>query len=187
MKRLLTVLLAVAAVLTLLPAALSVSAGDAVPALVITEVCFNPTFEENDKGLSESEDVLEYVEVYNPGDTEVSIADCVMRLAKGYGAEPTQNAIVTVSDNPRVIGAGKTAVFVCYQATSATLGYGYATDEEIKAYYDFFCDFFDCADALSLHDFYIIPRAESGTDDLLFYGITTVEYLIGSVTIQQLT
>ena len=25
-----------------------------------------------------------------------------------------------------------------------------------------------------------------GTDDLLFYGITTVEYLIGSVTIEQL-
>ena len=25
-----------------------------------------------------------------------------------------------------------------------------------------------------------------GTDDLLFYGLTTVEYLIGSVTIQQL-
>ena len=25
-----------------------------------------------------------------------------------------------------------------------------------------------------------------GTDDLLFYGVTTVEYLIGSITIQQL-
>lgn len=30
-------------------------------------------------------------------------------------------------------------------------------------------------------------RTSAGTDDLLFYRLTTVEYLIGSVTIQQLS
>lgn len=165
MKKLIAICLTLATVLTLLPATLTASAAEGdTPALVITEVCFNPAFKENDAGLEDSEDVLEYVEIHNPFDTDVSIADCVMRLAKGYGADPAENAIIAVSDNPRVIGAGKTAVFVCYQATSATLGYGYSTDDEIKAYFDLFCDLYDCAELISIHDFYIIPRVESGTD-----------------------
>ena len=144
MKKLIAICLTLATVLTLLPATLTASAAEGdTPALVITEVCFNPAFKENDAGLEDSEDVLEYVEIHNPFDTDVSIADCVMRLAKGYGADPAENAIISVSDNPRVIGAGKTAVFVCYQATSAALGYGYATDDEIKAYFDLFCDLYD--------------------------------------------
>ena len=171
MKRMLAILLTVAAVLTLLPAILTASAAEGdIPALVITEVCFNPAFRENDAGLEDSEDVLEYVEIYNPFDTDVSIADCVMRLAKGYGASNAENAIIATSDNPRVIGAGKTAVLVCYQASSATLGYGYATDEEIKAYYELFCDIYDCGDLLSINDFYVIPRVESGTSDKISGG-----------------
>ena len=171
MKKLFTLLLTLATVMSLLPATLTVSAAEGdTPTLIITEVCFNPTFRENDAGLEDSEDVLEYVEVYNPGQADVSVADTVMRLAKGYGAENAENAVMTVSDNPRVIGAGKTAVFVCYQATSAALGYGYANDEEIKAYYDFFCDFYECADRVALHDFYIIPRVESGTDKKISGG-----------------
>jgi endonuclease/exonuclease/phosphatase family metal-dependent hydrolase len=170
MKKLFAILLTLATVISLLPAALTASAETAPPALVITEVCFNPTFRDNDKDMSNTEDVLEYVEVYNPGTADVSLADAVMRLAKGYGKDAAQNAVIAVSDNPRVIGAGKTAVFVCYQATSATLGYGYATDEEIRAYYDFFCDFYGCADTVSIHDFYVIPRAESGTDKKISGG-----------------
>ena len=171
MKRFFAILLTVATVLTILPAALTASAAEGdTPALVITEVCFNPAFRENDVGLETSEDVLEYVEIYNPFDTDVFIADCVMRLAKGYGASNAENAIIATSDNPRVIGAGKTAVFVCYQASSATLGYGYATDEEIKAYFDLFCDLYDCGDLLSIQDFYVIPRVESGTSNKISGG-----------------
>ena len=171
MKRFFAILLTVATLLTILPAALTASAAEGdTPALVITEVCFNPAFRENDAGLETSEDVLEYVEIHNPFDTDVSIADCVMRLAKGYGASNAENAIIAASDNPRVIGAGKTAVFVCYQASSATLGYGYATDAEIKAYYDLFCDLYDCGELISIHDFYVIPRVESGTSDKISGG-----------------
>ena len=84
MKRFFAILLTVATVLTILPAALTASAAEGdTPALVITEICFNPAFRENDAGLETSEDVLEYVEIHNPFDTDVSIADCVMRLAKG--------------------------------------------------------------------------------------------------------
>ena len=170
MKKLIAICLTLATVLTLLPATLIASAAEGdTPALVITEVCFNPAFRENDAGLEDSEDVLEYVEIHNPFDTDVSIADCVMQLAKD-GGDFAQNAIIAVSDNPRVIGAGKTAVFVCYQASSATLGYGYATDDEIKAYYDLFCDLYDCAELISIHDFYIIPRVESGTDKKIAGG-----------------
>lgn len=170
-KKITALLLITAAVMALIPAMLTASAEEDGPALVITEVCFNPTFRENDAGLADTEDVLEYVEIYNRSDADVSVADCVMRLAKGYAADSrSQNAIVTVSDNPRVIKAGETAIFVCYQATSATLGYGYATDAEIRAYYDFFCEFYDCADSVSLHGFYIIPRTESGTEQKISGG-----------------
>ena len=170
MKRLFAVLLTVAAVLTLLPADLIASAAEGdTPALVITEVCFNPAFRENDAGLEDSEDVLEYVEIYNPFAADVSIADCVMKLSKD-GGDFAENAIMTTSDNPRVIGAGKAAVFVCYQASSATLGYGYATDDEIKAYYELFCDLYDCGDLITIHDFYVIPRVESGTDKKITGG-----------------
>ena len=165
MKKLFAVLLTLAAVMAMIPAASGVSADEAVPALVITEVCFNPSFKENDFDLSNSEDVTEYVEVYNPTDADVSVADCVMQYTgKGFAAESySTNRIVTVSDNPCILKPGETAVFVCYQTSSATLGYGYASDGEIKAYYDFFCELYGCADDLPIHNFYIFPRAESGT------------------------
>ncbi len=164
MKRILAILLVAATAIALLPAALTASAAGNAPALIITEVCFNPAFRENTADLGVNEDVLEYVEIYNRSNADVSIADCVMRYAKGYSEESySQNAIFAVSDNPRVIKAGETAIFVCYQATSATLGYGYKNDAEIKAYYDLFCDFYGCSETVSLHNFYVIPRVESGT------------------------
>lgn len=69
------------------------------------------------------------MEIYNPTDADVPLADSVMRYAKGYGANESENPIITVSDNPCVVKPGETAVPVCYQTTSAQLGYGYATDE----------------------------------------------------------
>lgn len=163
MKKLLVILLAFLTVAACIPAVTVAFAAEVTPDLIITEVCFNPTFQANDFGLAESEDLLEYVEIHNISDSDVSIADCVMKYAKGYGEDPAQNAIIAVSDNPYVIKAGETAIFVCYQDDSATLGYGYASDEEIRAYYDFFCTFYGCADALPLHNFYVIPKVESGT------------------------
>ncbi len=175
MKKLFAILLTLATAVSLLPAALTASAAEATPetpTLIITEVCFNPSFKENDVDLSNTEDVTEYVEVYNPTDADVSVADCVMQYTgNGFAAESySTNRIVTVSDNPRVIKPGETAVFVCYQASSATLGYGYASDEEIKAYYGLFCELYGCADDLPLHSFYVIPRAESGTGEKIAGG-----------------
>ncbi|MBQ9151083.1 MAG: hypothetical protein IJX72_02440 [Clostridia bacterium] len=43
-NRIVAVLLTMAALLTLFPAALTATAEEVIPDLIITEVCFNPTF-----------------------------------------------------------------------------------------------------------------------------------------------
>ena len=97
MKKMLAILLALVTVAVCIPAVTVAFAADTAPDLIITEVCFNPAFRANDAGITENEDVLEYVEIYNRSNADVSIADCVMRYAKGYAAESvSQNAIITV-------------------------------------------------------------------------------------------
>ena len=65
---------------TLLP--LTVSAEETTPALILTEICFNPTFMENDKDLAETADVFEYVEAVNASEKPISLKDATLQYSE---------------------------------------------------------------------------------------------------------
>lgn len=79
--RSITVVLAVMLLLTtLLP--LTVSAEETTPTLILTEICFNPTFMENDKDLAETADVFEYVEAVNASEKPISLKDATLQYSE---------------------------------------------------------------------------------------------------------
>ena len=144
---------------------LTVTAKDPAPALILTEICFNPTFMENDKDLADTADVLEYVEVVNASDNPVSLESAALQYSeKGFDGPYKQNAILGMNDTDMTLAAGEIAVIAIYNADTAKAGLAYATAEEKKAYYDFFVEFYNCSDRLPEKNFYIAPYVESGTD-----------------------
>ncbi len=147
---------------TVIPAT---AAEDPAPALILTEICFNPTFMENDKDLADTADVLEYVEVINASDKPVSLEGTALQYSeKGFDGPFKQNAILGMDGTDKTLAPGEIAVIAVYNADTAKAGLAYATAEEKKAYYDFFVDFYNCADRLPEKNFYIAPYVESGTD-----------------------
>ena len=144
---------------------LTVAAEDPAPALILTEICFNPTFMENDKDLADTADVLEYVEVVNASDKPVSLEGTTLQYSeKGFSGPYKQNAILGMDGTDMTLAAGGIAVIAIYNADTAKAGLAYAAAEEKKAYYDFFVEFYNCADRLPEKNFYIAPYVESGTD-----------------------
>ena len=65
---------------TLLP--MTVSAEETTPALILTEICFNPTFMENDKDLAETADVFEYVEAVHASEKPLSLKDATLQYSE---------------------------------------------------------------------------------------------------------
>ncbi|MBQ7910322.1 MAG: endonuclease/exonuclease/phosphatase family protein [Clostridia bacterium] len=144
---------------------LTVTAEDPAPALILTEICFNPTFQENDKDLADTADVLEYVEVVNASDKPVSLEGATLQYSeKGFDGPFKSNAILGIDGTDMTLAAGEIAVIAIYNADTAKAGLAYATAEEKKAYYDFFVEFYNCADRLPEKNFYVAPYVESGTD-----------------------
>ena len=144
---------------------LTVTAEDPAPALILTEICFNPTFQENDKDLADTADVLEYVEVVNASDKPVSLEGTTLQYSeKGFDGPFKSNAILGIDGTDMTLAAGEIAVIAIYNADTAKAGLAYATVQEKKAYYDFFVEFYNCADRLPEKNFYVAPYVESGTD-----------------------
>jgi len=167
MKKNIRIITAALAGMLLLASALplTVTAEDPAPALILTEICFNPTFQENDKDLADTADVLEYVEVVNASDKPISLEGATLQYSeKGFDGPFKSNAILGMDGADMTLAAGEIAVIAIYNADTAKAGLGYATAEEKKAYYDFFVEFYNCADRLPEKNFYIAPYVESGTD-----------------------
>ena len=166
MKRTFRFITATLSLLLLLSAALpmAVSAEETAPKIVLTEVCYNPTFRENDKGLQTTADILEYVELVNISGETVSLEGITLQHSTdGYDGTFKTNSVLALDGNPLTIAPGEIAVIAIYNADTAKAGLAYATAAERKAYYDFFVDFYACAERLDANHFYIAPAVESGT------------------------
>ena len=124
------------AALLLLIAALplAVSAEETTPALILTEICFNPTFMENDKDLAETADVLEYVEAVNASDKPVSLEGATLQYSEtGFDGPFKSNALLGMEGGDMTLAPGEIAVIAIYNADTAKAGLGYATAAEKKA------------------------------------------------------
>lgn len=135
--------------------------------LAFTEVMFNPTFRENDYGLSTSEDLLEYIEIANRTDHAISLKGAYVKCStKGYDGTYKRNNLVQHLPEGEgfTLAAGEVAILLVYNKAQASIGLGYDTAENFKALYDFFRDFYVHSDQLELENFYVMPRVESGTD-----------------------
>ena len=166
MKKIIRFITATLSLILLLSAALPVtaSAEETAPKIVLTEVCYNPTFMENDKGLEKTADVLEYVELVNVSEKIISLEGIKLQYSKeGYDGKFQTNAVLALEGNPLTLAPGEVAVIAVYNADAATAGLAYATAAERKAYYDFFVDFYACSKRLDANHFYIAPAVESGT------------------------
>lgn len=134
--------------------------------LVFTEVMFNPTYRENDQGLSATEDLTEYIEIVNITDHPISLKGAyVAYSSKGYDGSFKRNELVQhlPESEGYTLKAGEVAVLLLYNKAMASIGLGYDTEEAFMALYDFFRDFYKLSDNLTPENFYVLPRVESGS------------------------
>lgn len=177
-KKLLALLLALLTVITATAIAIpAVTADDGAAEgeatlptpLLITEVCFNPTFMEHDQEdlVSKTTDVLEFVEVYNASNEAVSLKDAVLRYGKnGYEGEFLENSLVAVSTSDMTVAPRETAIICIYGGDAATLGLTYDSDEGIAKLFEVFSQVnVNLSDTVTVEDFIIAPKTVSGTSD----------------------
>ncbi len=163
-----TVLLGVGAV----PLAANASATtDEHPAVVFTEICFNPAFEENDYGLETSADVFEYLELCNRSDTPVSLDGITLaRSTGGYDGTYRTMPILPPDGGDCRLDPGEIAVIAIPTADGYAAGLRTETDEDRAAYYRRFADFYGCADNLPSDRFYIADNRDNATGEAYDYG-----------------
>ncbi len=142
----------------------------AVPTpLLITEVCYNPTFIEHDRTdvVSATADVLEFVEVYNPSAEAVSLKDAVLRYSgSGYDGEFKENTLVAVSTSGMTVAPRETAIICIYGGDAAKFGLTYDTDEGIKGIFEIFAKInVNLSETLTVENFIIAPKTKSGSED----------------------
>lgn len=148
------------------------SAPDAVEPptpLLITEVCFNPTYMEHDQEdlVSATSDVFEFVEIYNPTNEAVSLKDAVLCYSKnGDEGEFKENALVAVSTSDMTIAPHETVVVCIYGKDAALLGYTYDSDAGIQAIFDAFGKInVNLSESLTIEEFILAPKMKSGVNE----------------------
>ncbi len=136
--------------------------------LAITEVCFNPTFKTNSFGLKDSADVLEYVEIVNCSDQAVSLAGMTLQRSNdGYEGKFKTNQMLSVTGDATVLQPGEIAVLAVYSEAAFTVGLRYKTEADRRAFYEFFADFYGCADVLDEAHFLIATGRSDETGEAL--------------------
>lgn len=138
------------------------------PAVVLTEVCFNPTFEENNYGLDTSADIFEYMELYNRSDLPVSLAGLALeRSTKGYDGDYSVDPILPPDEGDGMLAPGEFAIIAVITGDGYTAGLRTATPKDRAAYYQRFVDFYDCADRLPQERFYIADVRDNETGEVI--------------------
>lgn len=179
-KSFLTLVLALLTVMATVTVAIPVSMADdsansadiGLPTpLLITEVCFNPTYMAHDQEdvVSATADVLEYVEVYNPTSEPVSLKNAVIRYSNtGYDGEFMENAFIAVSTSAMTVAPRETVIICIYGKDAAQLGMTYDTDEGIEKIFEVFSQInVNLSDSLSIEEFIIAPKMKSGTTEVV--------------------
>ncbi len=177
-RKLLTLVLVLLTVVTTVAVAVPMATADdsidsssvAVPTpLLITEVCYNPTFMEHDNTdvVSATADVLEFVEIYNPSVEAVSLKDAVLRYSNtGYDGEFKENALTAVSTSTMTVEPRGVAIICIYGDDAAKFGLTYDTDEGIKGIFEIFAKInVNLAKTMTVENFIIAPKTKSGSED----------------------
>ncbi len=134
------------------------------PALALTELCYNPTYEKNDYGLETSADVFEYVEFCNLSDGPVSLEGIALELSTdGYGGTYQTNPIIPPDSGDRTLAPGELAIIAIPTGDSYTAGLRTATPSDRAAYYERFVRFYNCADHLPPERFCIANTRDNET------------------------
>lgn len=131
--------------------------------LLITEICYNPSWKEGDEQIEESADVFAYVELYNPTNRTISLADLSLCYRSDDNAGTESGAVICAGDAPS-LAPGEIAVIVLYDQSSwAVLGLD-NTAESAAAVWEAFTDLHGIADTLDKDHFYIATNKAFGLD-----------------------
>ncbi|MBO5758220.1 MAG: hypothetical protein J6S28_11050 [Clostridia bacterium] len=130
--------------------------------LLITEICYDPSWKEGDERIEESADVFSYVEIYNPTDRTISLTD----LSLCYRTEKERidsGALICAGSTPS-LAPGEIAVIVLYDQSSWTaLGLDNKT-EYAAAVWEAFTDLHGIADTLDKNHFFIATNKDFKLD-----------------------
>ena len=131
--------------------------------LLITEICYNPSWKEGDEQIDESADVFSYVEIYNPTDKTVSLTDLSLCYRADGNVIAESGAVLCAGSNP-TLAPGEIAVIVLYNQKNWTaLGLD-NTAASAAAVWEAFTDLHGIADTLDKDHFYIATNKEFGFD-----------------------
>ncbi len=141
---------------------------DDTPQVVFTEICFNPTFEENDYGLKTSADVFEYVEFANISSAPLSLQGIALkRSTEGWEGSYRQNTLFAPDGGDCMLAPGETAIIAILTGDGYTAGLRTATPEDRTVFYDRFAAFYNCADRLPRERFYIADTRDNATGEAI--------------------
>lgn len=135
--------------------------------ILITEVCYNPTYRENDAGIDEDADIFKFIEIYNASDTYIPLGTAFLAYTTD---EINTGKLFPVGEG--ILGAGETAVIAIYHEDSNLLSLKYDTAEDMEAVYDAYAEFYGFGERVKKENFYISPTVWSGTDEPLAGGVS---------------
>lgn len=131
--------------------------------LLITEICYNPSWKEGDAQLEESADVFAYVELYNPTNSIISLTDLSLCYRSDDNAGAESGAVICAGNTPS-LAPGEIAVIVLYDQSSwAVLGLD-NTAESATAVWEAFTDLHGIADTLDKNHFFITTNKDFKLD-----------------------
>ena len=131
--------------------------------LLITEICYNPSWKEGDEQIEQSADVFSYVEIYNPTGKTVSLTDLSLCYRSDDNAGTESGAVLCAGSNP-TLAPGEIAVIVLYNQKNWTVLGLDNTAESAAAVWEAFTDLHGIADTLDKDHFYITTNKEFGLD-----------------------
>ena len=130
--------------------------------LLITEICYDPSWKEGDERIEESADVFSYVEIYNPTDRTISLTD----LSLCYRTEKERidsGALICAGSTPS-LAPGEIAVIVLYDQSSWTVLGLDNKAECAAAVWEAFTDLHGIADTLDKNHFFIATNKDFKLD-----------------------
>ena len=130
--------------------------------LLITEICYNPSWKEGDAQLEESADVFAYVEIYNPTDRTISLTD--LSLCYRTEKERIDSGALICAGNTPSLAPGEIAVIVLYNQKNWTVLGLDNTAECAAAVWEAFTDLHGIADTLDKNHFFIATNKDFKLD-----------------------
>ncbi len=139
-KKALSLALAVLTAVLVFAGVPAASAAQKAKDVFISEICFNPSFEENGKKFKTNNDFYEFVEIKNIGTEPIDLTGARIEYSKdGLGGESRyKDPIVFEEGNDKIMEPGEIWVIGVYTILTPRRNVGYSTDEELAEYWNEF-------------------------------------------------